>query len=193
VSRTKRRADRIREQVPIIPMLGRYNFDGIDPSHDVEQQFKCHLHGHDQKPSARVYPSTNSFHCWACGKSRDPISLVMDAENIDLFAAMLKLEEENGFDPMPFDPEEEKGPALTEQVAEAHRSVRTFEQGCDRLDRMLRNQTTDQDLPMDTVLSYWEAFDRILYGCENEGWTEEQGKEQIVKLRLRLMERIGSM
>jgi len=174
-------------------MLGHYSFDGIDPTHEVEQQFKCHLHGNDQKPSARVYPSTNSFHCWACGKSRDPIALVMDAENMDLYAALQKLEDDNGFAPMPFDAEEEKGPALADQVAEAHRSTRTYEQECNRLDRMLRNQTTDQDLPMDTVLSYWEAFDRIQYGCENEGWSEEQGKEQIVKLRLRLMERIGSM
>ena len=192
MSRVKRRADRIRAEVPILPLLARHGFN-VDPSNDSEQQFRCHLHGDDGKPSARVYPQTNSFHCWACSKSRGPIGLIMDAEGLDLNAALTKLEEEHGLPPMPFDAEPEQGPSLADQISDVTRSTRTFTQEHSRLERMLTNQTTDRDLPMDTVLSFWDALDRVTHGVEQEGWSEDQGKEQLVKLRIRLMERIGNV
>jgi len=192
-SRAKRRSDRIRAEVSILALLGKYGFADIDPFNDVEQQFRCHLHGNDQKPSARVYPSTNSFHCWACGKSRDPINLTMDAEGIEFSDALAKLEAEYDLPPMPFDPVEEKGPGLAEQVEAAGHSTRTYEQEHKRVVRMLDNLTTDRDLTMDATLAFWEMLDRIVYGVEQEGWGEQQGKEQIIKLRARIMERIGSV
>lgn len=64
-SRAKQRADRIRSEVPIIRVLADYGYHVNPDGEDREQQFSCDLHGsgQDRKPSARVYPSTNSWYC----------------------------------------------------------------------------------------------------------------------------------
>jgi DNA primase len=37
-------------------------------------QIKCAFHGEDRRPSARVYPDTNSVRCFYCNKSWDVIT-----------------------------------------------------------------------------------------------------------------------
>ena len=78
MGRAKDAADRIRAEVPIVDVLYGYGYAVHPDGEDREQQFSCDLHGDgaDTKPSARVYPDGGSFHCFACGRSRDAITLV---------------------------------------------------------------------------------------------------------------------
>lgn len=66
MSRARRRADRINEEVSILDVLASYGYQ-IHTAYDGEQQFRCDLHGsgQDNKPSARVYPDSNSTYCIA--------------------------------------------------------------------------------------------------------------------------------
>ena len=86
------RAKRIKEEIPILSVLAGYGYDVHGDTR--EQQFKCDLHGdgHDNAPSARVYPETNTWYCFACGKVRDSISTVMEKEGLDFNQACKGLE-----------------------------------------------------------------------------------------------------
>jgi len=67
MGRARKRADRIRETIPIVSVLADYGYEVRTDGGDREQQFACNLHGdgNDVKPSARVYPHSNSWHCIA--------------------------------------------------------------------------------------------------------------------------------
>ena len=85
------RSERIREAIRITDLLAELGY-GVQPV-EREQQFGCDLHGtRDGKPSARVYPASNSWYCFACGKSRDAIRTVMDKLDLDFKQAMVWLE-----------------------------------------------------------------------------------------------------
>ena len=63
--RAKAAADRIRETASILDVLAHYGYHVRDDGGHREQQFPCDLHGtgRDNKPSARVYPESNSWYC----------------------------------------------------------------------------------------------------------------------------------
>ena len=51
----------IKQRLSILATLQHY---GIKP--DRNNQIKCPFH-EDNKPSCRIYPDTNTFHCFGCG------------------------------------------------------------------------------------------------------------------------------
>lgn len=63
MTRSERRAARIRTDIPITRVLEDYGYRVQDV--DRQQQFPCDLHGDgsDGKPSARVYPESNQWYC----------------------------------------------------------------------------------------------------------------------------------
>ena len=64
--------ERINEEVSIYDLFDLAN----PPVRYVTQakscQVSCPFHGEDKKPSARVYPDTNSLRCFFCSKSWNP-------------------------------------------------------------------------------------------------------------------------
>ena len=89
---TNERSERIKEKISIFSVLHSYNYDVVDSPR--EQQFRCNLHGDgsDNSPSARAYPDSNSWYCFACGKTRDAISTVMEIEGVSFNQACKALE-----------------------------------------------------------------------------------------------------
>jgi hypothetical protein len=66
--------ERINQEVSIYEL-----FDLADPPVRYKTdkkpcQISCPFHGHDVRPSARVYPDTNTFRCFFCSKSWTPVS-----------------------------------------------------------------------------------------------------------------------
>jgi len=79
---------KLNGQLKVTTVLKDLGYE-VDPDDEEDQQFGCNLHGgEDSHPSARVYPSTNSWYCFACKKTRDVVSTVCDVNNVDFKTAL---------------------------------------------------------------------------------------------------------
>jgi hypothetical protein len=75
--------DLLVEKVDLANVMLRYKVKfQFDPHLANEVQFKCPIHGQDNKPSARLYNSTKSCYCWVCRKSWDVVSFTRDMEKL---------------------------------------------------------------------------------------------------------------
>lgn len=162
MSRTKRRADRVRGEISILEVLASYGYTVQPGGGDREQQFSCDLHGdgRDDKPSARAYPSTHQWYCWACATSRDAIQTVREKENLDFFEALNALERRYNLPPLPWseeDDEDDRG----EKPAEAESQVHSAEEAQRRVAALLKAVTMERTLPLDRILQLWEDQDKL--------------------------------
>lgn len=201
-SRAVRRADRIREMIPIEQVLADYGYNVRPDGGGREEQFSCNLHGDgwDSKPSARVYPESASWYCFACDMSRDAIATVRHNENLSFWDAIRKLEVAYGLPPLPWDDEDDDGDdddvgtPSTQSVVEANlHPDRTFDDDARRFRALLDGEVQERGVSIATATSYWEAFDKVVWyvkGAKGQGgsWTEENGRRVLEQLRTRLKE-----
>jgi len=197
-TRAKAAADRIREKIPILRVLVALGYDVRADGGDREQQFSCDLHGSglDGKPSARVYPDSNSWYCFGCGLTRDPIETLRAKEDLGFWEAVKVLEQSYGLEPLPIDyGTDERGTTAIGEMRHSLKQQVTFEEDEKRTLRLVENLTTDRDLPLDRILAFWEAFDKVAYyvhGPRGDGgiWTKARGQVMMVALRGRILEHI---
>jgi DNA primase/energy-coupling factor transporter ATP-binding protein EcfA2 len=76
----------IKQRLSILQVLAHYK---IQP--DRHNQILCPFHP-DDKPSCKIYPDTNTYHCFACGKTGDVIQFIQDKEGITKHEAIKKAE-----------------------------------------------------------------------------------------------------
>ena len=159
MSRSERRAQRIREEVRIDRILASYGYH-VQPNVDREQQFSCDLHGDgtDSKPSARVYPHSNSWYCWACARSRDAIQTLREKEGLSFNQALDKLERDYGLPSLPW----EDGDWETAPVNPVNDvlDAKYTDPVRNRVEKILRSLTVERTEPLAKVLKLWELFDR---------------------------------
>jgi hypothetical protein len=186
------RADRIRESIPIVQVLEDYGYRVRGDGGEREQQFSCNLHGTgwDTKPSARVYPESNSWYCFACDVSRDAIGTVQANEGLEFWGAIKWLEGKYKLPPMKWEGPTEV--STLDSVAASLRYDKTFDDDRERLTARLNRLTTDRDLTLPVLLSFWEAHDKVVFqvkGPKGRGgpWSEKQGRVVIAKLQERLL------
>ena len=77
----------IKEKLTILEVLAHYN---IKP--DKHNQIKCPFHS-DDKPSCKIYPETNTFHCFGCSATGDQIEFIEKYEKCGKHEALLKAKE----------------------------------------------------------------------------------------------------
>jgi len=65
----------IKEKLFIDVVLSHYNIKVNSNKHCL-----CPFHN-DKKPSLRIYPETNTYHCFSCDKTGDVIQFIQDIEN----------------------------------------------------------------------------------------------------------------
>ncbi len=196
--RARASADRIREHVSIVQVLSTLGYDVREDGGDREQQFRCDLHGsgHDDKPSARVYPDSNSWYCFGCGLTRDPIETLRAKQGMGFWEAVKVLEQAVGLDPLPVNyGSDERGEAALAAVGHNLQSHTTFADEADRVRAMLDGLARDRDLPLDRLLAFWEGFDKAVFhvrGPRGDGgvWTEHKGRTILAALRERIAERV---
>lgn len=186
---SKKRAERIRKEVPIAQVLYNYGYRvHADLSEVHEQQFSCDMHGDgtDNKPSARVYPATQSWYCWGCGQSRDAISTVRDKEGLRFHQACAFLERKFGMEPMPV-PKDFGDPDKIE-LSDFSREKRTvtFNSEAYRLARLIEIQSQERTMTMKVILGFWEAFDCICWRVRRKHWKEESGLLGLSRLKHKL-------
>ena len=76
----------IKKQLQIAVVLEQYNLIANKNHH-----LKCPFHK-DDKPSLRIYPKTNTYTCFGCGKTGDTIQFIQDIEKISKHQAIKKAE-----------------------------------------------------------------------------------------------------
>ena len=164
MSRSKRAAARIREEIPLAQVLADYGYDVEPRVQDREQQFRCDLHGDgsDGKPSARYYPGGGQFFCFACGASRDAVALVQEKEGKSFWEAVAFLERRYGLPPLPWQPSDaNRERSVAEQVKAALRPSVTPEQALSRLNSFLMGLTQERSVPPERCSELWEGYDRV--------------------------------
>ena len=189
MSRSKDRADRIKAEIPLLEVLASYGYSVHVGGGDREQQFSCDLHGDgtDSKPSARAYPDTNQWYCFACSTSRDAIQTVREKEGLDFRAACDLLEQKFNLPPLPWTQEDEVNNLDLESVLTA--PIPTASDGRARVATILHAVTKERALPMLETLRLWEEHDRLATFLEkgSEGLLDE-----FTNLRDRLIRTIRS-
>jgi len=77
----------IKQRLSILSVLKYY---GHHP--DRNNMLKCPFHA-DDTPSMKIYPNTNTFNCFGCGKNGDVIEFIQLKENCSKHEAILKAAE----------------------------------------------------------------------------------------------------
>lgn len=154
---------------------------------DREQQFSCDLHGDgsDSKPSARAYPSSNSWYCFACSKKRDSITTLMEKKGLSFHSACDTIEQTYGLPPLPFEKEENE----YNDLSFAERKP-TFEIMRERVDTLLKTQTMERSVTLSQYLSLWEVYNMILYKVENGKMKEDSAISNLGKVKDKLFQYI---
>lgn len=153
---SSKRADRIKEKIPITRVLSDYGYDVYEGG--GEQQFRCDLHGDgsDNAPSARVYPESNSFFCFACGKARDSVALVMEKEGSDFNKSCSLLEQKYGLGEWVY--KEKTDPFEQSDRAEEPSQRNILER---KVGNRLLMLTKERDVDYDLILKLWEGYDLL--------------------------------
>ena len=74
----------IKQNLSILEVLAHY---GIHP--DKNNLIRCPFH-EDKTPSMQIYPNTNTYNCFGCGKTGDVIQFIQDYEKTDKHRAIMK-------------------------------------------------------------------------------------------------------
>jgi len=192
MSRGRRRADRIREEIPIVQVLADYGYAVFPEGGDREQQFSCDLHGdgHDTKPSARVYPDSASFYCFACGQTRDAITLVREKEGVGFGDALKMLEARYGLPALPWEAGD-SWESLSKKVEGALHSGPDVEETRRRVERFVLELTREKSLTMEKSAALWEAFDKVAYLHQKESIDDRQADVLFLKILRSAKEVLG--
>lgn len=83
----KDKVEEIKENSDIVSVISEYV--------QIKQNGKyfvcnCPFH-HEKTPSFFIYPETNTFHCFGCGKHGDSISFIMEMDSVNYVEALTKL------------------------------------------------------------------------------------------------------
>lgn len=180
MSRSERRAARIRDEASIEVLLAHYGYPVV-PGANREQQFPCDLHGdgNDGKPSARCYPENNSWYCWACGRARDAIQTVREKEGFSFRDALQTLERLFKLPELPWeDGDREVQP--TDLLEESlHLKPIGFQDTAKRAERLLRSLSESREVPLHRVLSLYEEYDKLVSFSESD---PEVASDDMVRL-----------
>lgn len=152
------RADRIKREIPLDRLLSEYGYAVYEGS--GEQQFSCDLHGDgsDGSPSARFYPESNSFYCFACGKARDSIALVMEKEGLEFNKACQALERKYGLSEWQYEKKEKVDVFQEKQETFISDTEKVAQSVYKKLTWITKERSVDYSLS----LRLWEGYDLLI-------------------------------
>lgn len=160
-----KRAKRIQDSISIEVVLRDIGYP-VRGGGQREEQFPCDLHGdgRDGAFSARVYPDSSSWYCFACGKNRDAIETYRDKYGLEFGEACSLLEKKYGLSEWVWRPRTTE----EEPEVELDTSEEDFDAMRVRVERLL--EMVQREKPMVEVLAFWEGFDCIIWHLERELW-----------------------
>lgn len=181
------RVDKIKGIVSLEEVLLAYNYGIREGGGNREQQFSCDLHGdgEDLKKSARFYPETNTWYCFACEKVRDVISTVMEKENISFLDACRFLEK--AYD-IPYTPGSN---TRKEPEPSSASSEFDFESERHQTERFLSVYTEQKKFSLLQAASLWETYDLTCYWHTKKEWSPKKASLTMRKVRAKAIEIIS--
>lgn len=174
--------DRLNEEVSIYDL---FNISDPPVSYKTDKkpsQVSCPFHGQDNRPSARVYPDTNSFRCFYCSKSWSPVTFwaqinnwYKEEERLDIGRAISDLctrynisdqtfDWQKKFYRIKSDSQEEKKTALEERLLLADYYSWNVSKAIHKLSE------DDRDSLSQAILNAWQDFDVI--DLSSDSWEE---------------------
>lgn len=198
-SPAKRAVDRIKENILIEDVLSHFNYRVRVGALGREQQFACDLHGDgvDGKPSARTYPESNVWYCFACGTRRDAIHTVREKEGLKFWEAVRYLETHFGLEKGDYgtyeggeDKETQNTEKAVDEALSPHKNSGRhipYDNLVLQVERMLDIVTREREFPLSRILTFWNVFDFITHHVHREEVTEATGKEQLHQLYTRIL------
>lgn len=190
MTKLQERIERIKKEIPIDTLLADLGYDVRPNAGYREQQFSCDLHGDglDRKPSARVYPESASWYCFACGKTRDAIDTVRAKRDLSFIDAIRFLEKEYG---LPYIPWDDPKPLLDANQDKAYikrvfENVPAYTDVLSILYSTLEHLTQEREIEMGPLLTFWEAGDQVAYKVQEGIFTEDLGLQVVSNLLERL-------
>jgi len=171
-----------------VDLLATYGYEVRASGGDREQQFSCDLHGDgtDSKPSARVYPESGHWYCFACATSRDAIQTVREKEGLDFAAACALLERRFNLPTLPWSDDNDS--PTNELSASLEAPVPTVLDAQRRVSSLLKALTEERSLSLHETLVFWEQYDRVSFAMSKG---VEGASEAFLKLRDRLVQAVG--
>lgn len=178
-----KRAKRIQESISIERVLQDMGYP-VRGGGMREEQFPCDLHGdgRDGAYSARVYPDSNSWYCFACGKSRDAIETYRDKFGLEFGEACELLEKKYGLSVWKWTPQTNTEEEIIEDTTE--QDFESMRQRVERLLCMIKDEK-----PMVEVMAFWEGFDCVLWHLEKELWDYQRAFVGLKKIHTSLIGR----
>lgn len=183
MSRSKLAVHRIRSEIPLSSVLYSYGYHVYEDGGEHEQQFSCDLHGdgNDNTPSARLYPDSNKFYCFACGRVRDSVTLVMEKDGLQFWDAIKKLENTYGLPPLPWSEDSNSNVKPTIENLFIQSRTQTPQQILKRISTLISNYYNDEYDGFD-VARMWEAYDRVDWYLSQDDMDVEVGKQLAIKV-----------
>ncbi len=104
--------DEVKERLDVTDFIGRHvhlkksgrSFKGLCPFH------------HEKTPSFYVFPETQTWHCFGCGRGGDIFNFVMEYEGLDFRAALAELARQAGVELKPRTPEQQQAETEAERL-----------------------------------------------------------------------------
>ncbi len=104
--------DEVKDRLDVTDFIGRHvhlkksgrSFKGLCPFH------------HEKTPSFYVFPETQTWHCFGCGRGGDIFNFVMEYEGLDFRAALEELARQAGVEIKPQTPEQRQAETEAERL-----------------------------------------------------------------------------
>lgn len=202
MSRLMRRAERVKEVIPISKVLVHYGYPVDDRDPEREQKFPCDMHGDgvDEGASAKMYAqsSSNAFYCWGCGRVRDSIALVRDKQNLSFAEAITFLEKMFSLPNLPWEEEDshagttpaDKPPSTEKLLGGLLTPKEPVHDILKRVDSFLGGIYLEHSLPVERCAAYWETHDKLRYMEDKKLVPEDSIKKACVVLLDKLKEEL---
>lgn len=172
----------IRQQLDILGLVQQY---GLQPNRN--NMIKCPFH-EDDRPSLQLYPKTNTWHCFGCGKGTDVIDFIQLKEDVTKHKAITKAKKLIGFEPdlvrVPQEKPQPKELTHSERVEALTRAFTYFVRGTKARDQKPKEYLKGRNLDPEKLTV---GFDAHLF---HKSATEEQ-KQEYLSLGLIYPDKLG--
>ena len=180
----QKRVDRIHKEISLFKVLEDYGY-AVQATYDREQQFPCDLHGdgRDGKPSARAYPDSESWWCFACARQRDAIATCQEKEGKPFVEAIRILEKRYNL------------PYLEVEWSTSDEGVEEIKSPWPEVQKraaaLLMSISNERLLSMKASIASWEFYDKLSYQVKEGTVSELDASNALESLRTKLMGKLS--